>query len=67
MLGESERGRLGLEFALRDIRARLIRLEAAINPAARAGAGPSGGPKGQAPNASAGAGVSGGPKDPPSK
>ena len=27
VLGESERGRLGLEFALRDIRARLLRLE----------------------------------------
>ena len=27
VLGESERGRLGLEFSLRDIRARLLRLE----------------------------------------
>ena len=27
VLGESERGRLGLEFALRDVRARLLRLE----------------------------------------
>ena len=27
VLGESERGRLGLEFALRDVRARLVRLE----------------------------------------
>ena len=27
VLGESERGRMGLEFALRDIRARLLRLE----------------------------------------
>jgi hypothetical protein len=27
VLGESERGRLGLELALRDVRARLLRLE----------------------------------------
>jgi hypothetical protein len=40
VLGESERGRLGLEFALRDMRARLLRLE----EHASAGAGaPSGG------------------------
>jgi len=44
VLGESERGRLGLEFALRDIRARLLRLEEQL-AAARADAGPSGGPK----------------------
>jgi hypothetical protein len=43
VLGESERGRLGLEFALRDIRARLLRLEEHLN--ASAGAGASGGPK----------------------
>jgi hypothetical protein len=30
VLGESERGRLGLEFALRDVRARLVRLEEEI-------------------------------------
>lgn len=30
VLGESERGRLGLEFSLRDIRARLLRLEEQI-------------------------------------
>jgi len=58
VLGESERGRMGLELALRDIRARLLRLEERIT-------GPSGGPKGQAADASAGAGASGGPKDPP--
>ncbi len=39
VLGESERGRLGLELALRDVRARLVRLEE------RLGAGASGGPK----------------------
>jgi hypothetical protein len=45
VLGESERGRLGLEFALRDVRARLLRLEEQLAPAASAGAGASGGPK----------------------
>ena len=49
VLGESERGRLGLEFALRDIRARLLRLEEQL-AGARADAGPSGGPKDPQPN-----------------
>lgn len=35
VLGESERGRLGLEFALRDIRARLLRLEEQLGPTAK--------------------------------
>ena len=52
VLGESERGRLGLEFSLRDIRARLLRLEEQLAPAADA---PSGGKR------------AGGPKDPPFK
>ena len=42
VLGESERGRLGLELALKDVRARLARLEQLM---ASAGAGASGGPK----------------------
>ena len=33
VLGESERGRMGLEFALRDVRARLVRLEERIGAA----------------------------------
>jgi hypothetical protein len=48
VLGESERGRMGLEFALRDVRARLVRLEGQM----------------ASPNASAAGGASGGPKDP---
>lgn len=43
VLGESERGRLGLELALRDVRARLARLEERLNASAAGGA--SGGPK----------------------
>ena len=35
VLGESERGRLGLEFALRDVRARLLRLEEQVASAPR--------------------------------
>ena len=40
VLSESERGRLSLEFAMRDIRARLARLEASLASAARPGAAP---------------------------
>ena len=51
VLAEGERGRMGLELALRDVRARLARLEAQLaadgaRPAeARRDAAPSGGPK----------------------
>lgn len=44
VLGESERGRMGLEMELRDVRARLLRLEERL-AAARADAGRSEGPK----------------------
>jgi len=49
VLGESERGRLGLELALRDVRARLSRLEEQLQ---------------ERLHASAAGGASGGPKDP---
>ena len=53
VLGESERGRLGLEFSLRDIRTRLLALENRLDASAGAGV-PSGDRR------------AGGPKDPPS-